>query len=439
MESKNSTDYQAQLCPSSGSSNTSRKGRSEAAAVNRIIRRASMSMPPLSKLVVSYTASNCSSSLLKTSETAEGIEQPGSTMEKEPEGLDDQEKTPNIPGYDGGAAPSTYATLTLPDATLRPPKAESADVESNRMSFSSLFSLGSAVSGGVANVSAPQSTASSTAGSVKGYVADHNNIMAGPSSPSLASAKGEASSAPTTATDPMYITTSSHRQKTTLMNPQRQHSQQTLNVAAKHLESWSATPLPRSDTRSRSRTQRRPSGSTAASSASPSNADRGKRCHGCHALNTFSFQHCPKTICVKKSTRSYIATSIFQDTKIHTITNLFAVQTPASGKLGVCALDSKARSKPSRNILTRLQKHGEFEVIVFGDKVILDEGMLERPMLDHLKLYAFSTRALFFRSLLMGLLYSSGKLAPLVSRTLHQTRRQAYLYVTTLVGNARIP
>ena len=46
--------------------------------------------------------------------------------------------------------------------------------------------------------------------------------------------------------------------------------------------------------------------------------------------------------------------------------------------LGVCAMDVKARSKAMREILTRLveRSQGSIEIKVFGDKVILDEGML---------------------------------------------------------------
>ncbi|ERN18184.1 inositol hexakisphosphate and diphosphoinositol-pentakisphosphate kinase 2 isoform X2 [Amborella trichopoda] len=51
-------------------------------------------------------------------------------------------------------------------------------------------------------------------------------------------------------------------------------------------------------------------------------------------------------------------------------------------KIGVCVMEKKVFSAPMEQILERLQAFGEFEIIIFGDKVILEEAMENWPICD---------------------------------------------------------
>jgi hypothetical protein len=53
-------------------------------------------------------------------------------------------------------------------------------------------------------------------------------------------------------------------------------------------------------------------------------------------------------------------------------------------RVGVCAMDKKARSKAMTAILTRLEKFDEFSVVVFGDHTILNKPVEEWPVVDAL-------------------------------------------------------
>ena len=57
-------------------------------------------------------------------------------------------------------------------------------------------------------------------------------------------------------------------------------------------------------------------------------------------------------------------------------------------RLGVCAMDKKARSKPMREILGRLNPNN-FEIIIFGDNLILNEPVENWPVTECL--IAFSS------------------------------------------------
>ena len=333
---KQRTPSHSLLTNSASSTSINRKSRfADVGTVGGNVNRASISMPPpATKPSSTYrpSTSRRPSSIVSGNENHPISAHTDMSVKESSDDsaiLDDVEKTPIQSGSEG----KSPEQLVLPEASLKPPGSDTEST-SNRLSFSSLYSLGSAIYNGATGVaSAPQSTASSNAGSVKGASLEQTGPATVPVSPSKGFIKTDSPSVPTTATDLVSVTANAQ-----LHHPAPSTSAGDTAVSSTQIDSWSSGPLarPQPPRRSRSKTKRQPSGSNVASStASPSNSDRAK---------------VPATI----------------------------------GRLGVCALDVKARSKPSRNILTRLQSKADFEVVIFGDKVIQDEDVENWPVCDFL-------------------------------------------------------
>ncbi|GKT79929.1 LOW QUALITY PROTEIN: histidine acid phosphatase [Colletotrichum tofieldiae] len=246
---------------------------------------------------------------------------------------------------------STAPYRPLPEPALTARTSFSSESDPKRTSVSSVFSVYSLASarGVVPSSSAPatQSSAASTNGSDGGPSRSVSGIMSSGKPVTNASQPG-------TEVSNVTVTTSSNGQNGNAAPGSHHLTPRDTNAHAHHDVIKRPRPERPQPTRSRSRNKRRFSGSTGASSHSPS-SDRGL------------FHNKEKEEGQSRDTSA-------PRQRVPTSSNAPAVKPAPWGVIGVCALDVKARSKPSRNILNRLIANREFDVVVFGDKVILDEA-----------------------------------------------------------------
>ncbi|GKT47307.1 inositol hexakisphosphate and diphosphoinositol-pentakisphosphate kinase [Colletotrichum spaethianum] len=329
------------------SSSASRKSRhAEPGTTDAHSATASLSMPPPASIPIKSPRSSLCRSRRESNNSLEAWSD-SALQFADPDDLD----TPRLmSGSSQHQQDSTAPYRPLPEPALTTRASFSSESDPKRTSVSSVFSVYSLASarGVVPSSSAPatQSSAASTNGSDGGPSRSVSGIMSSGKPVTNASQPGAELSNVT-------VTTSSNGQNGNAAAGGHHLTPRDTNTHAHDVIKRPRAERPQ-PTRSRSRNKRRFSASTGASSHSPS-SDRG-------------LFHSKE----KEEGQSRDTSAPRQ--RVPTSSNAPAVKPAPWGVIGVCALDVKARSKPSRNILNRLIANREFDVVVFGDKVILDEA-----------------------------------------------------------------
>ena len=209
---------------SANNSTSSRKSRfADAGTVGGTVGRASLSMPPpASKPSSRYRPSatrqpHSLTNAYNTTDVASGTQKHETTNSSEPHASQEPAKRIDSLGSRSDVSTEPHSPSKQLDGTLKPPLS-SSNKPGDRRSFSSLYSLGSAVyERGAGAPSGPHSAASSSAGSIRGSILEQPNPLS--LSPPASSSKPEITSPATTATDPISVTAHANTSHQGLIGP----------------------------------------------------------------------------------------------------------------------------------------------------------------------------------------------------------------------------